>query len=442
MSTITYDKNDVDFQALAREYPDFAKFLKSNGQLDFSDPEAVQELTRSLLKRDFGIAIDLPGDRLCPPVPNRYNYIRWLQNLLDTSSDGYTEDYDPERDVTSLDMALTLMHLYSVKVGREQVAYTLYLDALNDQDGDIDAKNLNYAQQNVALNNLKARIKIIKSTAQSLLIPIDALGLDSIDFTMCNPPFYESTDEMLSSAKQKQRPPFSACTGAEIEMVTPGGEVAFVKRMINDSTVLKQRVQWYTSMLGKLSSVSTIIGLLNEAGIQNWAVTEFIQGSKTRRWAIAWSWGDLRPRMDVARGVATLPKHLLPFPSEFSFTVEPASIDRLGRRLDETIRSLQAAWQWNAAITTGVGFVMGNVWSRSFRRKNKKAIKKEQGTDKGEKEVEDEEDALLGFKIQLRYDKGSREIVCVLVKWLKGNDSVLFESFCGMLKRTLEMRDE
>lgn len=65
--------------------------LKPNGQLDFSDPKAVQwvwiieldfvifatgsdlrlgtrQLTKSLLKRDFGLEIELPDDRLCPPV--------------------------------------------------------------------------------------------------------------------------------------------------------------------------------------------------------------------------------------------------------------------------------------------------------------------------------------------------------------------------------------
>lgn len=42
--------------------------LKSNGQLDFSNPESVQQLTKSLLKRDFGLKILLPADRLCPPV--------------------------------------------------------------------------------------------------------------------------------------------------------------------------------------------------------------------------------------------------------------------------------------------------------------------------------------------------------------------------------------
>ncbi len=88
-----------------------------------------------------------------------------------------------------------------------------------------------------------------------------------------------------------------ACTGTEVEMVTPGGEVEFVSKVIKESLKLRETVQWYTSMVGKLSSLSAIIEMLMEVGNNNWAVTEFIQGTKTRRWAIAWSWRDQRPTM-------------------------------------------------------------------------------------------------------------------------------------------------
>ena len=101
---------------------------------------------------------------------------------------------------------------------------------------------------------------------------------------------------MLASAATKSRPPHSACTGAEIEMVTPGGEIAFISRMIDESVVLRERVQWYTSMLGKLSSVGEVVERLKTVGVNNWAVTEFVQGQKTRRWAVGWSWGGMRPR--------------------------------------------------------------------------------------------------------------------------------------------------
>jgi 23S rRNA (adenine1618-N6)-methyltransferase len=80
-------------------------------------------------------------------------------------------------------------------------------------------------------------------------------------------------------------------------MVTRGGEVAFGKRMIDESLVLRDRIQWYTSMLGKLSSVSVLVEMLMQHDNHNYAVTEFVQGSKTKRWALAWSWGNKRPIM-------------------------------------------------------------------------------------------------------------------------------------------------
>ena len=120
---------------------------------------------------------------------------------------------------------------------------------------------------------------------------------DSIDFTICNPPFYSSAEELVNCAALKSRPPHSACTGSEIEMATPGGEVAFVGRIIEESCTLKDRVQWYSSMLGKFSSISSVIEQLKGKRVNNWAVKEFIQGGKTRRWGVAWSWEDMRPKM-------------------------------------------------------------------------------------------------------------------------------------------------
>jgi 23S rRNA (adenine1618-N6)-methyltransferase len=97
---------DVDFTALALQFPDFAKRLKSNQQLDFSDPESVRQLTKALLKRDLDLSIELPEDRLCPPVPNRFNYVLWIQDLLDSTSDDFRERYDPTRKVIGLDMSV------------------------------------------------------------------------------------------------------------------------------------------------------------------------------------------------------------------------------------------------------------------------------------------------------------------------------------------------
>ncbi|OJD26275.1 hypothetical protein ACJ73_02347 [Blastomyces percursus] len=325
---------------------------------------------------------------------------------------------------------------------------------------DIDAKNLKYARDNVRRNKLDSRIQIVESAPSKPLIPLGDIGLpESVDFTMCNPPFYESRDELISAARAKQRPPFSACTGAEVEMITAGGEVAFVTRMIKESAKLRDRVQWYTSMVGKLSSVATLLNILHEEGNKNWAVAEFVQGSKTRRWAIGWSWMDYRPRADVARPQGqSIPKHLLPFPPEFTFHCPPST--PLSTTIDAvnfSIAALDVYWCWNSDTCTGLGFARGNAWSRHARRQMKKQdIKKAQtktaaagasaspemdSEDSGAKPAgfapgKQDEGAEFGFKVSVRgVMEGQVEVA---VRWVKGFDAVIFESFCGFLKRKVE----
>jgi 23S rRNA (adenine1618-N6)-methyltransferase len=145
------------------------------------------------------------------------------------------------------------------------------------------------------------------------------------------------------------------------------------------------------------------------------------------------------PKQEVARGISGFPKHLLPFPSEFTFQIPSLSIDTLGQKISNQMKSLDIQWQWRANMAAGVGFAMGNVWSRQARRKR---LHEQQQDDRGEhvdKEEVDEDSAALGFKVQLKktaQDGG----VEILVRWLKGEDVVLFESFCGMLKRRVEER--
>jgi 23S rRNA (adenine1618-N6)-methyltransferase len=261
-------------------------------------------------------------------------------------------------------------------------------------------------------------------------------GASSIDFVMINPPFYASEAEMLGSAKKKQRPPNSACTGAAVEMICPGGEVAFVKRLIEESTLAqpKEKVQWFTSMLGKLASVGVVVEALKEKECGNWAVTEFVQGQKTRRWAVGWSWEDRRPRVAVARGAEGpgVEKKWLPFPSEFTFEVliEGGGIEDVGARISRELDALDLKWQWKSAIAQGLGMAERDAWSRKARRRK--------GDVAGE-EMDEDGEVVLVFKISLSQSQAGSG-VSVNVRWLQGKDAVLFESFCGWLKRKVESR--
>ncbi|KAL5340372.1 hypothetical protein BJX70DRAFT_361565 [Aspergillus crustosus] len=420
-------KDGVDFTTLALQSPDFARYLKPNNQLDFTDPNAVRQLTVSLLQRDFGLKVDIPEARLCPPVPNRLNYILWIQDLLDTTGDGYEDIYDPDRATTGLDIGTGCCSIYPLLGAKLRPNWHFIAS-------DIDDENIRTSTRVISENGLESRIRIVRTSPNDTLIPLNKdLGVERFDFTMCNPPFYSSQSEMIASAEEKDRPPFSACTGAEVEMVTEGGEVSFVSRMIDESLQLREKVQWYTSMLGKLSSVSVLVEKLMALGNHNYAVTEFIQGNKTRRWAIAWSWADLRPTVAVARGISSFPKHLLPFPSEYTFELPSSSIDDTGKALNAEISALHIHWTWHPDLATGIGFASENVWSRQYRRKMK--ISESQ-----EKPEVDEKTVTLGFKISLSMDPIGETALGVVVRWLKGTDTVLFESFCGMVKRKLEGR--
>lgn len=221
--------------------------------------------------------------------------------------------------------------------------------------------------------------------------------------------------------------------------------MAFASRIVAESVLLRDRVQWYTTMLGKLSSVPVVIAELKDAGVANWAVAEFVQGSRTRRWGVGWSFRGLRPAARAARAVGLasgVERRLLPFPGEYVVEVG-YGVESAGRRVDAVLLEMPLRWIWRAAIGTGVGFAAGNVWSRAARRKRIHSPSK-QAVD--EEEDEEEEDMVFGFKItveeaggngsQAKEEEGKG--VKVVIRWLKGFDSALFESFCGMIKRKLE----
>ncbi|KAM7184850.1 putative DUF890 domain containing protein [Rhypophila sp. PSN 637] len=356
--------SEPDFRALARKDPDFAHFLHKDGRLDFTDPAGTMQLTRTLLKQDFGLQIELPDDRLCPPVPNRHNYILWLKMLLDTSS--YRE---PGGKLRGLDIGTGASCIYPL-LGTAQRPWCFIAT-------DIDEKSLGYARKNVGLNGLEERIRVVERKATDTLIPLDDLGVQSIDFTMMNPPFYASDQEMLALAEKKDRPPHSTCTGAPIEMVCDGGEVAHVGRMLQESLTLRNRVQWYTAMVGKASSLELLVEELRKNGIDNYAVSELVQGTKTRRWTLGWSFGPMRPVEAAARGIKTDWIKGLPPITRVNLLrlLDVGDIPLVTKRINEVIGSLELqSWVWEAQSLKGIGRARENVWGRAWRRRKQREM--------------------------------------------------------------------
>lgn len=69
---------------------------------------------------------------------------------------------------------------------------------------------------------------------------------DTFDFCMCNPPFFsneDDTDSTLKARTVKRKEPSNCRTGISDEIVSPGGEVEFIKNIIRDSLKLQDRVK-------------------------------------------------------------------------------------------------------------------------------------------------------------------------------------------------------
>lgn len=172
---------------------------------------------------------------------------------------------------------------------------------------EIDDTNFNYANKNVQINGLEERIKICRNDTDSPLINLLGLRLDSADFVMCNPPFFSSKEDMVATFGNKKKPPPAVCTGAEVEMIAEGGDLGFVMRIFEESEKLRTKVQWYSSMLGKLSSTNALVAVLKEKNINNYAITCLQAGNITKRWVVAWSFGGLRPEEVCC--TSRLPRH-------------------------------------------------------------------------------------------------------------------------------------
>lgn len=112
-----------------------------------------------------------------------------------------------------------------------------------------------------------------------------AVGSQSYDFCVCNPPFFSDSTEIC--------PGKAVYGGVTSEMVCPGGELQFVQSMLSDSLMMHRlglnSCHWYTTMLGKKSSFKSMRKMLNDTELVTAVRTsELVQGRQSR-WVLAWS---------------------------------------------------------------------------------------------------------------------------------------------------------
>ncbi|XP_053610112.1 U6 small nuclear RNA (adenine-(43)-N(6))-methyltransferase [Plodia interpunctella] len=272
-------KQPPDFGTLAKKYTEFASIAKldvtGKVSIDFKDPHSLRVLTKCLLKSDFNLDVDIPEDRLVPTLPLRLNYILWIEDILKVINE--------ENGIWGLDIGTGACAVYPLLAASKNKWCMVGTET--------DEASFIKAQENVKRNNLEALITVKKNPSSTVIDHVLSEESEKkFVFSMCNPPFYSSFQELWESRSPARLPPKNGFTGSPQELITEGGELEFCKNFINESKNHKDRVVVYTTMVGHKYNFKELLEYLKSEGIK-YTHTEFCQGRVTR-WGLAWTYQD------------------------------------------------------------------------------------------------------------------------------------------------------
>jgi len=311
-----YRDNPPDFLALAAEDEEFRPFVthvstpsgSSYGRIDFRGASALLALTRALLRNDYGLLFELPMRNLCPPLTQRLNYLHWVADSvlqLPYNSGGawkkestqnaaiaslapqstaltslpQTESNDtPKGPIRALDIGCGASCIFPLLGVREYGWKWL--------GTEVDAESVKAAQMNVDRNKLQDLIEVRHVGDRSKIFDGVLRDDESFDVCMCNPPFFS---DLASTGQNRSR----GTVATPSELVCTGGEEEFVKQMIVESKKVPKRVRWCTTMLGRQSSLKSLLQLLRSPAIgASCVIHATLSQGKQSRWALAWTFDE------------------------------------------------------------------------------------------------------------------------------------------------------
>ena len=275
-----------DFPSLIKSCPELERFVISHplggDTVDFFDPVAVTTLNRALLRHDYGLTWwDIPPGYLCPPIPGRADYIHHAADLLGDNK---------KTDVMVLDIGTGANCIYPI-IGVREYGWRFV-------GTDIDPVAIQSAKKIVAANPvLTGKIECRLQPAPSDIFNGVVRTGECFDLTVCNPPFHASAKEAAEGTLRKLRnlrdsgkvaKPVLNFGGQNHELWCPGGESAFVRRMIAQSVPLGDRCRWFTTLVSKRGSLPAIYYALKVARTTDVRTIAMSQGQKHSR-LVAWT---------------------------------------------------------------------------------------------------------------------------------------------------------
>ena len=277
-----------DFKKLVETLPELAPFIGKNPHnqepsIDFANPDAVKTLNRALLKSFYGLTHwDMPPQYLCPPIPGRADYIHHVADLL--GEGGEIPRGTPTR---VLDIGVGASCIYPL-IGNREYGWSFV-------GTDCDPVALKSAQTILNANPaVKDTVELrLQSSANSIFKGVLADD-ETFSLSICNPPFHASLADAKAGTDRKWKNLGKAPKvtlnfgGKESELWCPGGEVAFVRRMIDESSKIPHQILWFTTLISKESNLPAVMAALERVPITDGRVLDMSQGQKKSR-VVAWT---------------------------------------------------------------------------------------------------------------------------------------------------------
>lgn len=289
--TILHPKNkhrsNYDFVALTKSLPALKSYVTinkyGNESIDFSDPAAVKALNRALLSHFYNIANwDIPEGYLCPPIPGRADYIHYLADLL--------EEEKPllkGKNIKVLDIGIGANCVYPI-IGHQEYGWTFV-------GTDIDPIAVKAAKAIVAANpDLSSHIEVRHQSNKHQIFQGVIKPGDSFTISMCNPPFHSSAEEANAGSKRKLqnlgkhkgKDTTLNFGGQAAELWTEGGELTFIRKMIDESKAVASQCKWFSSLVSKSANLPFIYASLDRAGVTYYNTIDMAQGQKISRFVV------------------------------------------------------------------------------------------------------------------------------------------------------------
>lgn len=296
-------QGNYDFAHLTEVSADLLDYISlndhGNTSIDFTDPTAVKALNAAILKAYYKIVDwNIPQGQLCPAIPGRADYVHYLADLLRVSNQG---KLPKKHRLTVLDIGTGASGIYPL-LGVADYGWTFVAT-------DINPASLANIQNILAANpTFAAQITLRLQPDEKAIFRHIVTDDDWFDISMCNPPFHASLAEAQSGTQRKwnnlgkaqstkNQAPLLNFGGQGAELWCPGGELAFIERMILESVAISGRCFWFSCLVSKSANLVPLKALLKRVHVQDLREIDMAQGNKQSRF-LAWTF--LTPTQQTA----------------------------------------------------------------------------------------------------------------------------------------------